>query len=506
MKIKVISENTQKTLVVEEENTLLDILRQRGYNVPALCGGNGTCGKCKIKIENQILDVKKAEQKHLSEEQINNGYRLACLHKPKEDMIIRVEEKKNYKIVSDFDANKIGRINKRNTTKLYSIAIDIGTTTVAVSLLNTNTGKVIYNTTFLNPQQQYGADVISRIDYVNKTKNNVLTELITNNIDKAIRTSCSIKKVNKEHIQNVVIVGNTTMLYLLQQFNPYELAVSPFTATHKDMHIYRYNSLFSDFLECQVILLPCVSAYIGADITSGMYFLGNEILNKKIIFIDLGTNGEIVLSDGEYIYCASAAAGPAFEGASIKDGVGSIDGAICNIKIENEKIEYSTINNEEPVGICGSAIIDVTAECIKHSLVKRTGKLKKDKIKITENNICFYQKDIREVQLAKSAIFSGIKVLLDEAKLNFNDIEKLYLAGGFGKHINIENACEVGVIPKEMKNKTEVVGNSSLGGAVKYLLDSNSKDNVNKIINKCKYVELSMDMRFNNFFVENMGF
>ena len=297
------------------------------------------------------------------------------------------------------------------------------------------------------------------------------------------------------------------MLYILQNLNPHELAVSPFTATHKDMYIYKYSELFSSYLNSKVILLPCVSAYIGADITSGMYFLGKELLNRKILFIDLGTNGEIVLSDGINIYCASAAAGPAFEGASIKDGVGSIDGAICNIKIANEEVTYNTINNKEPVGICGSGIIDVTAEGIKNALIDKTGKLE-EKIEITkaDKNICFYQKDIREIQLAKSAIHSGIKVLLDEAGIDINEVKKLYLAGGFGKHINIENACKVGIIPSTMKDRTEVVGNSSLGGAVKYLLDSNSKDEVMQIINGCKYVELSMDMRFNNYFIENMGF
>lgn len=504
MNIIVKSKNIEKSIKIDETTTLLEILRKNGFNIPALCGGNGTCGKCKIKILTKIPVATKLEKEHLSESELNSGIRLSCLHKPDDGMIIEINDKKNYNILSDFDVKKL--YNKViSSNKKYSIAVDIGTTTVAIAFLNLCTGEIIYNKTFLNPQQQYGADVISRIDYINNSKTNTLTKLIVDNIDNSIKECCIKNKISSDEIGDIIIVGNTTMLYILQNLNPHELAVSPFTATYKDMKTYKYCDLFSSYLNSKVILLPCVSAYIGADITSGMYFLGKELIDKKILFIDLGTNGEIVLSNGKNIYCASAAAGPAFEGACIKDGVGSIDGAICNIKIEDKEIKYNTINNKEPVGICGSAIIDITAEGIKNSLINETGKLENKKIQITKD-ISFYQKDIREVQLAKSAIYSGIKVLLDEAGININEIEKLYLAGGFGKHINIENACKVGIIPSAMKDKSETVGNSSLGGAVKYLLNTSSRDKVYQIINKCRYVELSMDKRFNNYFIENMGF
>ena len=172
MKIKINSRNTEKIVEVTQKKNLLEILREEDFDVPALCGGNGTCGKCKVKVLSKIPTITEIEKKHLSEKEINSGIRLACLHEPADNMVLEIEVKKNYNVVSDFDIKKLNN-NKVISNKKYGIAVDIGTTTVAIAFLNLDIGKIIYNKTFLNPQQQYGADVISRIDYVNNNKNNI---------------------------------------------------------------------------------------------------------------------------------------------------------------------------------------------------------------------------------------------------------------------------------------------------------------------------------------------
>ncbi|GMQ60109.1 hypothetical protein AN1V17_45090 [Vallitalea sediminicola] len=409
---------------------------------------------------------------------------------------------KNTKEILRADSNEI---------TAFGVGIDIGTTTVVITLIDLLNSKEVGIYKNVNPQKSYGADVISRINYAIKDKKNVQTKLICDEISLGIRTILDKYDLNPKNIVEITISGNTTMQYLLAGINPYKLSISPFTTIDLSLNEYLYSQIFDDnLLDCNVTLLPGVSAYIGSDITAGFYY--SDLLNQEgnILFIDIGTNGEIALkTKDDTIICAATAAGPAFEGANIKCGMGSIDGAICNISMVDDKFKYDVIGNSTPKGICGSALVDITAELLNTAVIDNTGKLNVDKVILYQDDqseIGLYQEDIRQLQLAKSAISAGISVLIDEADISFNDVDKVYLAGGFGSNLNITNAITIGLIQKELKDKVEILGNSSLGGCVKYLLDDNSSNNFDEIKSKCKYIELSTSMKFNEEYIMSMYF
>ncbi|GMQ63863.1 ASKHA domain-containing protein [Vallitalea maricola] len=398
-----------------------------------------------------------------------------------------------------------------NEITAYGVGIDIGTTTIVITLIDLLKNKEIGIYKNVNPQKAYGADVISRINYAIKDNQNIQTELICNEISSGIKAIVDKYELNEKDILEITISGNTTMQYLLTGINPYKLSISPFTTMDLSLNEYLYSQLFGDnLLDCTVTLLPGVSAYIGSDITAGFYY--SDLINQEgnILFIDIGTNGEIALkTKDDSIICAATAAGPAFEGANIKCGMGSIDGAICNISLVDDKFKYDVIGNSTPKGICGSALVDITAQLLDTDVIDNTGKLNIDEVILYQDKqteIGLYQEDIRQLQLAKSAISAGISVLIDEASISFDDVDKVFLAGGFGSNLNIANAITIGLLQKELKDKVEILGNSSLGGCVKYLLDDNSSNNFDEIKSKCKYIELSTNMKFNEEYIMNMYF
>ncbi|WZL73015.1 ASKHA domain-containing protein [Clostridiaceae bacterium 35-E11] len=426
----------------------------------------------------------------------------------------------------------LGKINKTNqihlitqnnyvlgiTEKLqqesYGIGIDIGTTTIAMMLVDLRKGKIIGSYAVLNPQRPFGGDVISRIHYSTSHDDQQLATVLRNCIERGIEELCSSISIDLEDIHHIGIVGNTTMLYFLLGLPTQNLSQSPFTTIVLDQQMYDYTEIFEkDLLHCKVTLLPCVSAYIGADIVSGMFNYGFNDLEETILFVDIGTNGEITLGNGEKIYCASTAAGPAFEGANIIDGIGSVDGAISKVFIKQDKIAYETIHNGKPAGICGSGVVDIVAVGLDQHWIDHTGRLKlentEDHILISKTKdkaIKFYQKDIREVQLAKSAIRTGIDILINRFDCCYNDIDHVLIAGGFGNKINIENAIRIGLIPKELKNKISLVGNSALRGVIQYLLNKDADKKIYEIKRKVKHFELANAKEFQEKYILNMGF
>ncbi len=414
------------------------------------------------------------------------------------------------------EKHKIIDICSSNNTEVYGIAVDIGTTTIVLSIVNLLTGKVSGTASSLNSQRQFGADVISRIQYSSEKSIYSLRDAIREDIIQGIEELCIQSKINKMSVQKLVISGNTTMLHLLMGLFSESMSMYPFTTVVNSQINLSFNELFeNNTLECQVELLPVISAYIGADITAGMVKCNFHKSEDICMLIDIGTNGEMAIGNKDKVLCAATAAGPAFEGANIENGIGSVSGAIYSVNIENGDILYKTINDKPPVGICGSAVIDIVAEGLKNKLIDNTGKLNKEivaenYIKISKDGdnekIIFTQKDIRELQLAKSAICSGIEMLIKNFGCTYEQINKVYIAGGFGNKINLDNAVSIGVIPKQLDDKTCLIGNSSLAGAIKYLLNIETKKQINYIIDNSKYIDLSLDEEFNKLFIKNINF
>jgi len=506
-------------------NALID----EGFYLSSPCGGKGTCGKCKVKLLEGSLDISSFDQQCLTEEKIDSGFRLACKAYPKEDITISLpmDDESEYEALTYFapstsdaaaslDSSTSPSAPAATTPSAkpeYSIAIDIGTTTIAFALVDKTTGKIIDNITDVNKQRKYGADVISRIDNANNGKLTELTNIIRQQIIECAQTLCEKNNVNMKSITETVVAANTTMIHLLLGLCCETLGVYPFTPVTLDHVVKNANEILGNNYHGKLHILPGISTYVGADITSGLFFSDFIKSNEPAVFLDIGTNGEIAVKKDDTIYCATTAAGPAFEGGNISCGTGSITGAIRAVKYTNGKFEIETIGGGKPIGICGSGVLDIVAESLKNGLLDETGRIAEKYvetgIEITKHNesrLSFTQKDVRELQLGKSAIRSGLDTLLAFTGLKYDDIGKVYIAGGFGFHLNIDNAVYIGLIPAELASKISIIGNSSLGGAVKYIKEEQDVSEISRIIKMSTEHSLPKDKMFSELYMENMTF
>ena len=443
--------------------------------------------------------------------------------------ISNILEKNNYKVTFTTYNNKLLHIQGNNREKYkYGIALDLGTTTLALYLLDLNEGRIISVLSKVNAQRSYGSDVISRINYTMENKNGLeeLNKCVINQINEMIDEISKINNINKDEIYNIVVVGNTTMIHMLMKIPCKNIALAPFIPSFTEK--YECSALDIGINVNGIISLPpSISAYVGSDISAGILSSNMSKNDKYSLLLDIGTNGEIALGNKDRILTCATAAGPAFEGTNIKYGVGGIKGAISSIDLSKDKI-YETINDEIPCGICGSAVLDITSELLKYEIIDETGRmidydevknerlrkrLNKDKgikefIIFQDDNkkISFTQKDIREVQLAKASIYAGIEVLLNESNLTYDDIENVYIGGGFGNFMNVESAVNIGMIPEAFKNKIKSIGNCAGKGAIDFLISEENKKEIVKIVDKCEYIELSKSKSFQEFYIDSISF
>jgi len=389
------------------------------------------------------------------------------------------------------------------------IAIDIGTTTVALYLLDLETGDILSTLGDVNAQNAYGADVSSRISYAQAHGHETLTQAIRQQIQAMILRACQKADIKSEQIKRICIAANTVMQHLVAGFSPVSLGKAPFSPV----------SLFGEELpiweglpvaESAVIYYPpCVSAYVGGDITAGLLASEFESLLTPSLFIDIGTNGEIVLKHKGTYYCCATAAGPAFEGAEITMGMAAVSGAIDHVTMTgNGDIEFSVVGGGEPKGLCGSGLLDLLAILLDSGVVDNSGRLNADRFYLTKEPADIYvtAEDIRKLQLAKAAIAAGIEVLLHFAGISDSDIKLPALAGGFGSYMNLKSAARIGLIPESLLSVAKTLGNTAGEGAVKTLIYSDAYKRLKKICSNCEYIELSSISFFNDKFVEQMGF
>jgi uncharacterized 2Fe-2S/4Fe-4S cluster protein (DUF4445 family) len=393
----------------------------------------------------------------------------------------------------------------------HGVAIDIGTTSLVFYLVNLITGTIVETKASLNPQAKYGADVISRIQFTTSDKKglHILQNEIISAINRELIDLVQFAGISVNEIIKIVIAGNTTMLHLLLGADPLSLAMVPFKAQFLDEQILQGKDLkLNCFPEAEIKLLPSISAYVGADIVAGLASIGPSDIYRNYLFMDIGTNGELALVTGDRIWCCSTAAGPAFEGARISCGMGAVEGAISAFGDEG----YIVIGDEKPAGLCGSGLIDLVAWLFSNGKIDSEGILKSEfeivpaSESLTGQAITINQTDVREVQLAKSAIASGIKILMRQAGRAFDQIDTLFLAGGFGNYINIESAVRIGLIPVEMKERIIPIGNTSATGALAALKSVRFDEAVNRVRDRAILVELANDEDFTLEFAMNMMF
>jgi len=614
---------------IKNEN-FYQLLINSGIRVRSLCGGLGTCGKCKVLVQegNKYLNPPTdSEKKLLTKEEINENFRLACQCYIVEDQIDLIKKHpqpqirvflpqellvEDFKILTSglnkgvnlnpnvkkvfievdkpnlktpipdlerilyalsttsvtnknqfepsiefetlkkiplvlrednhritltlYEDNKIIDCEAGNSVaNSYGIAFDIGTTTLVGYLINLSDGKIYSIASALNPQTAYGEDVVSRITYIKNNKEGLLklNSTVLDALNLIINETCAEAKISPSQIYEATFVGNSVMHHIFLNIDPTYIGLSPYVpAIKKDLNIQAKDLNLKINRGGYAYILPLIAGYVGAD-TVGV-ILSSEIDKESelTLAIDVGTNGEIIVGNKDFLATGSCAAGSALEGAHINNGMRAAAGAIDTVKIDptDLNVRYTTINNKKPIGICGSGIIDTVAEMLKSKIITRSGGfnkqvtdhesfikkgksleftlVKKDQTSI-KRDITISQNDIRELQMAKGAFYSGARIILNylnqanESKLK---IKQIYLAGAFGNYINKGNAKFIGMIPDISDEFIYQIGNAAGVGAQNCLLNTELRDKARKLIKKIKYIEIAVAQEFQKEYAKAMYF
>lgn len=425
----------------------------------------------------------------------------------------RNSRERNRKFYS-VDAYELESLTSGNSTEgvTYGVAIDIGTTTIAVQLINIHNGKVYQTASGLNHQREYGTDVMLRIQSAIDGAGSRLRELVQNDILELLHCVAKKQNISMDEITELAISANVVMIHLLMGYNCNELAAYPFSSEHLAYEYHTFQAVFGSNETLAVChFVPAFTPFVGGDIMAGVFATGMAGDEKTQLLVDLGTNGEMVLKHNNWYYVTSVAAGPAFEGGGIGCGTGSVEGAISQFSLEKGVRKIRTIGDKEPWGLCGSGLLDVLAELLKYGLLGADGSLSRLYARTgypvtTDEKLTITQQDIRELQLAKGAVRAGIELLLKQAGVAIEDVQTVYLAGGFGYHIQIESALRLGIFPKEWKEKIKAVGNTALAGAVYGLQHHDLFKKGDGLHKECRELVLAKEPDFQPTYLQAMNF
>ncbi|MHC1567385.1 MAG: ASKHA domain-containing protein [Candidatus Syntropharchaeia archaeon] len=596
-----------KKIDVPPGTTILDALRDAGIGIRSACGGEGRCGECKIIVTKNPENLNEPEEKELkmlSNEERKEGYRLACLARILDDVVVtvpieskigkqklqiegvekpvtldpyvskyviglpiatfedgRTDKKRLLDAIKDvFGLKGLSieysvyrdlplRIRKGNwivtvvvwgderilsvesgaSPEMYGFAVDVGTTKIAGYLIDLHSGEVVDVKAEMNPQIRYGEDVITRIRYTMEGEKRLdqLQKAVIDAINRMLYEICMRNRINRENVYEVTVAGNTAMHHLFLGICPKYVAWSPYCPALGSENI-KASDIGVNANNANVYLFPVIGGFVGGDCVSAILSTGIAESEKICMLLDIGTNTEIVLGNEESLVCCSCASGPAFEGFRIKHGMRASSGAIERVKIDPEtfEVEYKTIDNEKPIGLCGSALVDLLAEMLKAGIMDVSGNLNpeldtpkickksgglafvvspKEKNRIFAD-IVITQQDIRELQLAKAAIHTGAEILMQRMKIREKDIEMLYIAGAFGSFIDPENARTIGMYPEVDLEKVKLVGNAAGSGAKMALISKEEREKAEYIAKNARYIELATQPEFTNEYMKSNYF
>ncbi len=484
------------TVQVNDNETLLAALRKAGFSVPAACGGRGKCGKCRVKL--------------------NGVQRLACRVIPADGDAVELPEAAGGAILTetvDIAAPKAAQSG-------IAAAVDLGTTTVAVRIYDLKNAAELRTLSAWNKQAAYGGDVISRIRYTMDEPDGLheLSVLIRRQTEDLILTALAECGRDKAELKSVFLAGNTVMQHIFAGLPVRSIATAPF----------KPETLFEaptgdTLLGAELSYAPCVAGYVGGDITAGL--LASKLCSAggSSLFLDIGTNGEMALVSGGRVSCCAVASGPAFEGAGISCGMPALSGAVSHVRYDRGFL-YDVIGAVEPVGICGSGLIDLAATLLKLGCIDNGGRLlppelAPEKVRryirpdgqgngvfyLTEN-VYLTAADVRSLQLAKAAVAGGIEVLLARHGIKAGDLSRVCLAGGFGNYIDPKSAMALGMLPEISPERLRCLGNTSLAGASMAAVDPEERRELRSCAEKSEYIELSGLREFTEAFTDNMTF
>lgn len=522
-------------------HSLLEILQQEGRFASAPCGGKGTCGKCVVRYRKNPTPPSEADMEKLTKEQRQNGFRLACQSYPGEPFEVELSEMEEQIQVEtgsfwqmrsreqEKTGNKAGTEQQRrektkhqagqqpvsekeNTPEnRYGIAVDIGSTTLAAVLIHLDSGERLQTAASVNHQRVYGADVLSRIQASNAGRKWEMQRCIRQDLKQLFAELAKKEGIQAEQVEKIVVAGNTTMCHLLKGYSCQTLGAAPFTPV--DISCMKGTAeqlLGMRGLFTETVILPGISAFVGADITAGMAAVGLAAGEEYCLLLDIGTNGEMTLGNREQIYATATSAGPAFEGGNISCGMAGVPGAVVHVKLkEDGQSVTEVIGGGKAAGICGTGIIDVTAELLRHGLLDEHGTFTEqyfEKGYPLAEGVLFTQKDVRELQMAKAAIRAGMEILMKKAGVEPEQIKTCYLAGGFGTQIAVEQAVQIGLIPASLQERTVAAGNTVLEGAIRYLTGRIAEEDCERIVQITEEVNLAMEPEFEEQYLEQMDF
>lgn len=521
--LQIVNETGIREIVCRKGSSLLEVLVQNGYRPASPCGGIGRCGKCRVKITNGRAKITAADEACFSVEELQEGWRLACRLVPEQDMTIVVPEEQTYQILetgiplgnNERTECAPEKMEQETESSCFTIAIDIGTTTLVFQLLDSRSGKVLHTVSMLNGQRTFGADVISRIQAANEGKLEELSASIRTDLKNGMQKLLDESDLDGTEIGRIAIGANTTMIHLLMGYDCSTLGVYPFKAVTLSMLNVNWTELVGSDTSChaETVIFPGFSAFVGGDIVSGLYACGFDEKEELALLIDLGTNGEMALGNKNHLLVTSTAAGPAFEGGNISCGTGSVAGAVCSVVLEKKVAKIKTLWNKPPVGICGTGVVELMAELVREEVVDETGLLEEeyfeDGFPVAEtaegNCLVFTQGDIRELQLAKAAVRAGIEVLLKRYGACKEQVTEVYIAGGFGYGLNKDKAIAIGMLPEEFREKVTAVGNSCIAGLGRFL-QGGGEEAVHTLVKNAEEINLAMDAEFQNCYMEAMMF
>ena len=517
---------------MEKGKTIREGLEQVDIRLESPCGGLGSCGSCGVWVQ-PAANVPPTPHKNISSSKAAKGFRLACMAVPEGDITIRLIDRYVYDKKQLDQGNRILLHRGRGTGKpagpadgekrqAKGLAIDIGTTTMGLLLVDLQTGEIMASEAGLNPQTANGFDVVSRIHYANTDqRRQEMATLVQDTLNRFIRDACTKASIKAEEIIDICIGANTTMLQMAAGMDCASIVRSPFHFSVKGGTDYP-ASLFGLHVNeaAKVYLPPVMHAFVGTDISAGLLLCPEFFDTEKIVlFIDMGTNGEMCLNVRRNWFTTSTAAGLAFEGMGLSSGMRASDGAVEKVEFTEGKLRFTTIGGKPVKGICGSGIIDFLAVLLKAGFLETSGRMAgpetlgpygrnidgQPAIQYGEG-IYLTQKDIRQLQLAKGAVRTGIDMILKKRGMDSQGLDRIYLAGGFGNYLNPFNLEAIKLLPAHTANKIVFCGNTSIEGAALLLTDVKKRSLLESSLGRMVYVALAALPEFNTSFVANLDF
>ena len=559
---------------MEDGASVLEAEIRAGLRPDAPCGGLGKCGKCLVKINGEVV---KACQVRISEGEtcvvetldragsekiLTDGFNREVVFEPGLRMAqVELEKARPGEKRSDWqrlldelaemdsdvepermevDLKLAGELYgmRRDSDDWYVIysgrrilemrkqagrrclaAFDIGTTTIAGYLLDSEDGRMLAVESRMNPQAQYGADVIMRANYALEHGTDVLSRCIREAVNEMLGVLAGDAGISREDIFQVCIVGNTCMHHLFLGISPASLVHAPYTPAVSERLVLNAGDYGLDVQrKAELIMLPDIAGYVGADTCGCLLALRQDLKDEISLIIDIGTNGEMVLGNRDRLVTCSTAAGPAFEGAKIECGMRGAAGAVDHVKYENGKWNYTTVGNQPAVGLCGSGFIDLVAGLLDAGMLDENGALSSGQEKQgvfmlvppeqagNERGVYLTQKDIGEVQLAKAAIAAGIQMLMKRLGITEEEICSVYIAGAFGNYMDPVSAGKIGLLPAVLVKKVKPVGNAAGEGAKIALVNEREMLEMDELVGKIDFVELAASGDFQDYFIDELGF